>query len=567
VTSPGAPLEGSSGPVPHLRRRFLEPVLVGLLALTLNLAGNGRISLWNRDEPRYACAVREMRARGDWILPTFNDKPRYQKPILIYWLMGACVALGGDNPFGMRLASALAGTATCLLVGRLGARMFGRHAGLTAALIAATSPLLVAESKLATTDATLTFLVVGCQLCLWELTQRASWRWAACFWVLLALAILTKGPIAPMILVAAGLASWWFGGPLPNWKRFHVRWGVLGCVLLVAPWYVTIGVVSRGEFFRVAVGDQLVRRLTYGVENHRGLPGYYLLGLLLTFYPWSSLLPPAVFGAWARRRNNPALAFLLGWAIGPLLLFECVPTKLVHYYAPALPACALLVAWLIVALVHECVSLRRWPLGRLASGLFVGIAMALMVGLIAGVVILPGALRGVCFVLAAVLALGTLWSGAAFQRGATGHGVLGLVATWAAMLGVTCAALLPAAEPYRTSQIVGERLKTLAAEQHAWPVLLGFQEPAIIYAVQQPVSLIRSWPELYGELQQHGRLVTAALPVELEKLRADPRLELEVRDRLEGFVLSDARQRRLDLVVIGERKSAALARSQETLVK
>ena len=45
-----------------------------------------------------------------------------------------------------------------------------------------------------------------------------------------------------------------------------------------------------------------------------------------------------------RRKKDPAVGFLLGWAIGPMILLECVRTKLVHYYLPAYPACALLVA-------------------------------------------------------------------------------------------------------------------------------------------------------------------------------------------------------------------------------
>ena len=73
---------------------------MGLLALTLNLAGNARISLWDRDEPRYAGATREMRASGDWLRPTFNAEPRYHKPVLIYWLMMAGTALGGTTRSG-----------------------------------------------------------------------------------------------------------------------------------------------------------------------------------------------------------------------------------------------------------------------------------------------------------------------------------------------------------------------------------------------------------------------------------------------------------------------------------
>ena len=66
-----------------------RPLLIVGLALALNLAGNDRVGLWDRDEPRYATCTREMRARGDWLHPTFNGQPRYHKPILIYWLMRA----------------------------------------------------------------------------------------------------------------------------------------------------------------------------------------------------------------------------------------------------------------------------------------------------------------------------------------------------------------------------------------------------------------------------------------------------------------------------------------------
>ncbi|MDE2508619.1 MAG: glycosyltransferase family 39 protein, partial [Planctomycetota bacterium] len=140
--------------------RAAAPLLVVAVALTLNLAGNARTGLWDRDEPRFAAAVREMRARGDWLLPTFNGAPRYHKPILVYWIMRAAYEVGGDNPFGARLTSACAGTLACLTLWALGRRMFDARVGLTAALMLASAPIVVAESKLATTDALLMLWVV-----------------------------------------------------------------------------------------------------------------------------------------------------------------------------------------------------------------------------------------------------------------------------------------------------------------------------------------------------------------------------------------------------------------------
>ena len=92
--------------------------------------------------------------------------------------------------------------------------MLGPRAGGWPRLILATAPIVVAESKLATTDATLALWLLGCQACLWVLGQRPSRLAAALFWVFLSLATLTKGPVGPALIavvVAArlvvGLAS------------------------------------------------------------------------------------------------------------------------------------------------------------------------------------------------------------------------------------------------------------------------------------------------------------------------------------------------------------------------
>ena len=91
---------------------------LAILALAINLAGNARTGLWDRDEPRYAVAVREMRAGGEWLFPTFNGEPRYHKPILIYWLQAASVSALGLNEFALRLPSALAALAWIAAIGR-----------------------------------------------------------------------------------------------------------------------------------------------------------------------------------------------------------------------------------------------------------------------------------------------------------------------------------------------------------------------------------------------------------------------------------------------------------------
>ena len=78
------------------------------------------------------------------------------------------------------------GAATSLLTWAWGRRMLGPQVGRLAALMLATAPIMVVESKMATTDAFLTLLLTSCQVALWTLNRGPSKAAAAAFWVALA---------------------------------------------------------------------------------------------------------------------------------------------------------------------------------------------------------------------------------------------------------------------------------------------------------------------------------------------------------------------------------------------
>jgi 4-amino-4-deoxy-L-arabinose transferase-like glycosyltransferase len=543
----------------HALWRWVEPLAIVVLALAMNLAGNGRTSLWDRDEPRYAVCVREMRARGDWFFPTFNGEPRYHKPVLIYWLMGLATAAWGDNPFGVRMVSSLAGAGTVLGVWVLGRRMLGPRGARLAAIVMATAPLAVAESKLATTDATLALLLLGCQACLWELGKRPSRAAAAVFWGLLALATLTKGPVGPALVASASLLAWWWGWPAVTWKRLYWRRGLVGFALLTAPWFIALTIASGGDFLRFAVSKQLVHRLASDMEAHGGFPGYYPIIGTLAFYPWSALFPAAAVGAWLRRRSSPNFGFLLGWAIGPIVLLECFRTKLIHYYLPALPACALLVAWLILSVSAEGVNIRRRPLGRLGMAILVAIGLGSIALLIAGAIVTRGPVSLPMLVIAAVIAAGTLRGLSWLQEGATERAVYALAATWALVLLTFCGWLLPQAEPYRTSRIIGEKLAAFSAKLGIEPVLLEYQEPGVIYAAGGPIALTRDRDSFFAHLGDGRSVITVALESEIDVMRSYFGLIVTPVDEVDGYVLTKGKHQTLKIAVVRQGESAPVA--------
>ena len=484
------------------------------------------------------------------MFPTFNGEPRYHKPILVYWLMGLTTAIAGDNPFGVRMVSGLGGAVTAVGVWWLGRRMLGPRGGFLSGLIFATAPIVVAESKLATTDATLMLWLFGCQSCLWILSQRPSRGAAAGFWLLLSLAILTKGPIGPALIGVATLLSWWWGWPVPPRERLHWRRGLAGLLILTGPWFIAISIASHGEFLRFAVGKQIVHRLATDMEAHGGFPGYYPVVSTLVFYPWSALLPAAIAAGWSRRKTNPHVSFLLGWIAGPLVLLECFQTKLIHYYLPAFPACSLLVAWLILSLLEEKVPFRTRSFGRLGLVLLIGIGLFLAAVLVTGTVVMPRSLRWPLMAMGTLVGLGTLAGTRLLSRSSGERAVYALATAWAAVLLVFGGWLVPTGEPYRTSRVVGERLATLSNRMGLEPVLLEYQEPGVIYALGHPAALMRDRDGFFAHLEGGRTVLTVLLANEIEVMRSHFGLDVRPIDQVDGFVLTKGKRQTLHLAAV-----------------
>jgi 4-amino-4-deoxy-L-arabinose transferase-like glycosyltransferase len=255
-------------------------------------------------------------------------------------------------------------------------------------------------------------------------------------------------------------------------------------------------------------------------------------------------------GAWLRRKADPALGFLLGWAVGPLILLECVQTKLVHYYLPAAPAVVMLAAWLVYKVSEAEVNLRRWRLGRVSLGLLTGIGIGVTVALLACVMVLPWTLRWPSLMMAATIAAGTLLAMERFHSGRTIRAAYCLVGTWAAVLLLGGAWLLPSAERYRISRLVGERLGALAAREGALPMLATFRQPSVVYTMRRHAPFIYDRAGFFERVRREGAVVTALMAHELASLSLDTRGTIEIREVVEGFNIDKGRQEKLHLVVV-----------------
>lgn len=377
--------------------------------------GLGDARLWDRDEPRNArCAV-EMLERHDWIVPYFNGELRTHKPVLLYWLIMSSYAVFGVGEFAARFPSAVLGLGTVFCTYHAGTALFGRRAGLLAALSLAPALMFGVASRAATPDASLLFLITASLTAyvVFAFPRRGGdneprfppFSQAALVYGLMALAVLAKGPVGVVLPVAIIATSLWATrfvsakGSLISMDLAGLRPRSLLCLILemrpltavgmllvvALPWYAWVGYRTEGEFLVGFFWDHNIRRATETMEGHQG-PGliFYPLTLLVGFFPGSVFLVPGCYDAWQRirtqDRQSPALVFCLVWVTAFVVVFSLAKTKLPSYVTPCYPALALLVGCL----------LDRWTADSLAISrgwLRCGIAWQIGVGLLVGVAV------------------------------------------------------------------------------------------------------------------------------------------------------------------------------------
>jgi 4-amino-4-deoxy-L-arabinose transferase-like glycosyltransferase len=329
------------------------PLLAALVALLAGLPALMLLPPLDRDESRYAQATSQMLETGDYVDIRFQDDPRWKKPVGIYWMQAAAVAVTSSvenrdiAPY--RIPSILGAMLAAAACAWAGAAMFGQRAGFLAGAILGATFLLSTEAGIAKTDAMLcgsvTLAMAG--LARIYLASRAGEvpirPHKLMFWLGLGLSILIKGPIGLIVVAPAMIALSVWDRDASWLKRLGWGWGLPLVALIVGPWAIAITIATDGGFWTEAIGGDLAPKVVGGDEGHGVPPGLYLLIAPLLFFPATLLLPAALSTGW-HRRTEPAIRFLICWLVPAWLIFELTPTKLAHYTLPTFGALALLAA-------------------------------------------------------------------------------------------------------------------------------------------------------------------------------------------------------------------------------
>ncbi|HYH22121.1 MAG TPA: glycosyltransferase family 39 protein [Azospirillum sp.] len=483
-------VSAAGGGIAARLRGVVVYALLTLLCVGLYAPGFLELPPFDRDEARFAQASSQMLESGDLIDIRFQEEPRWKKPVGIYWLQSAATAAIGPDAkviWTYRVPSLVGAVLSVLLTAWAGTRLFGPAAGALAGVMLAGCVVLGVEARMAKTDAVLLATLVAAQAVLAAVyvgrDGPAPGRGvAALFWVAAGISVLIKGPIVALVSggTIAALTLW---DRRIGWvKRLRPLMGLGIVAAIAAPWLIAIAIQTKGAFFAESVGHDMLGKVAGGQEGKGLPPGYYLGTFWITFAPWSFLTLLALPWVWARR-NEAAVRFCVAWIVPTWILFEAVPTKLLHYTSTTFPAIAMLTAAAALDAFGRTEERPRRTLFIVAAALG-----ALTYGaLTLGVAVIPWlvdqsidwAAVAMVPVVLGLFALAVRW----LARRRTGPAVAAALASAAVLYGVTYQLVLPRIDGLWISRSAAAAVDVARPCPTTVVASAGYTEPSLVFLV------------------------------------------------------------------------------------
>ncbi|HTW32527.1 MAG TPA: glycosyltransferase family 39 protein [Candidatus Sulfotelmatobacter sp.] len=344
-------------------------LLAGFCAF-LFFYGLGQFGLIGADEPRYAQVAREMLERRDVITPVLGGSPWLEKPPLYYWQAMLAYSIFGVSDVAARIPSAVDATLLVIAV-YLFFRKFRRGVEVDAALITASCAAVIGYARAASTDMPLAATFSIGMLAWWSWRESNKRTYLAAFYILIALGMLAKGPVAPFL---AAVVIVLFAAAIREWRLIlRTLWipGVLLFCAIALPWYCAVQ-LRNPQFFREFILEHNLARFSSNLYHHPEPFWYYIPVTALALLPWIVFVIAAFVEAaraWWEERKSPGSdddlesefsVFACCWLIVPLLFFSLSRSKLPGYILPAIPAGAVLLADSLRRHLEHDQPLSKW---------------------------------------------------------------------------------------------------------------------------------------------------------------------------------------------------------------
>lgn len=365
-------------------KNYLLILFAGLLLYVPFL---GHVNLFDWDEINFAEAAREMIVTHDYLNVQINFLPFWEKPPLFIWLQALSMKLFGVNEFAARFPNAITGVVTLLVIYSIGKKHFDKRMGLLWVLAYSGSILPQFYFKSGIIDPSFNLFIflsvyflfrfIQCKNESGNSTESLSnyYKWILLSGVFIGLAVLTKGPVAYLILFLCWLLFVVFR--IKKQKLFFWEYFLFAVCAVTVPslWFGLIALNNGSDELWKFIAYQY-RLLTTEDAGHGG-PFYFHLLVLL-----AGCIPASVVLFTVRKNRDVETAssrnfrlWMVLLLVVVLVIFTIVKTKIVHYSSLCYFPLTFLAAYILHQPEENLLGKKITALFSLAIGLILSVVL------------------------------------------------------------------------------------------------------------------------------------------------------------------------------------------------
>ena len=335
--------------------------------------GLGSMDLLSLNEGRRALAIQEMVSSGNWLLPHLNGELYLTKPPLLYWLSSSLAFIWGVNEWTLRLPSALAAIAVLIMVYRYALQQSGKWAALFAVQLLIANLGFAMLGRRAEIEMLLTALCVGSLLSALQYIQsQSSKNWIILSYFLLALALMTKGPLV-ILLVTLPLLIVAIYSKNPHIKAVLLSGrGWLIFLVVGLTWYVIVSWQLGFDIWATIAKRDMLDKMQS--ESAKPILSY-LAWIAVDFMLLIGLFLVGVKEFFKQQFQQSRQLVLLAATILPLIIFSLFSNKHAKYLLPIYPLIAILLAIKLAAIFDAATEAKKKIIVIIALLLPIGFAI------------------------------------------------------------------------------------------------------------------------------------------------------------------------------------------------
>lgn len=305
-----------------------------LVAALFFVPFNGGVHLFDWDEINFAESAREMIVSGNYLDVQIDYKVFWEKPPLFIWMQVVSMKLFGVNEFAARFPNAVCGIVVLLMLYFSGRRVYNQRFGLIWSLCYACSLLPFFYFKSGIIDPWFNAFIF---LSFWFLLLYSGKFKANKLLLIflsalfLGLAVLTKGPVAILIVLLSYMAILVVQRARVYFKIMHLLLFIVVFAMVGGLWFILQMLNGNLDVIRDFI-DYQIRLFSTEDAGHGGFVLYHVVVLFFGVFPASIF---ALRGFFRSYDHPDPVLFVRQWMIVlflvVLILFTIVETKILHY--------------------------------------------------------------------------------------------------------------------------------------------------------------------------------------------------------------------------------------------